>query len=468
MVKVGIMQIRFRYIKGDFMRRKFRRIIKAKNSKLQGYQVSWLALLTYLFVSVLVYATGYFISRHLLIVIPVKMIYYWIFGEVLVFVLIVCTLIIGYKRRDRISTIDIPPMSNEAKKLSKKILRLFSDKQIIDVLRLSNSTRYGEEMPCIIVYVADDLSSGFVAIENIANFERMDKNKYEQKVSGIFAGKFKKYAVVSSDLTKGDVYMKFNFEDTLTSQRFIVSGVDDLGNFVSNNPHHLKLSRDLVWFSDKTPHLSIIARTRAGKSYFAGRYLAKLMILQGWEVEYNSAKHDLYVEEFSGESDVEEIVKRAEYWVTFMDDRLKEINELGFDKYLESDEMYDIGLFFDELGNLNAELESQRKLKGRWETAINKLSATGASAGIHIIAISQFGTKEGFLPSVARVNCSDGAIMLGGAADEASERRYIMGGYPDLPKRNYKVGQGLARIITSGERWEKPHFFETPYFRDEE
>lgn len=105
-----------------------------------------------------------------------------------------------------------------------------------------------------------------------------------------------------------------------------------------------------------------------------------------------------------------------------------------------------------------------KPLKKRWETAINKLSATGASTGIHIIAISQFATKEGFLPSLARVNCSDAVIMLGGAADSADERRYLMPGFTDIPKRSYDKGQGIARIVSSGKRWEEPHFFEAPWF----
>lgn len=142
----------------------------------------------------------------------------------------------------------------------------------------------------------------------------------------------------------------------------------------------------------------------------------------------------------------------------------------GKKKYLEMANMPDIGIFFDELGNLNASLESldkvdkSLKLTARWTNAINRLSATGASTGIHIIAISQFATKEGFLPSLARVNCSDAVIMLGGAADSADERKYLMSGFADLPKRSYGTGQGVARILGSGKKWEVPHHYETPWF----
>ena len=102
-------------------------------------------------------------------------------------------------------------------------------------------------------------------------------------------------------------------------------------------------------------------------------------------------------------------------------------------------------------------------MKTRWESAINSLSATGASAGIHIIAISQQATQAGFLPSLARVNCNDFIIMLGGAANSSDERRFMMAGYSELPKRGYGKGQGLAMVNGAGIKWSTPHFFETPW-----
>lgn len=383
------------------------------------------------------------------------------------------SLIYTWSNREKLSTLTIPEMSQKSKRLSAKIKRLFNDKQITDVLKLSNHTRYGHEMPEIYVYINHTQTDGFIAIENIANYERTSKEYFEQRVSGILSGKFQKYAVVSSELTAGDTYIIFHFEDILTSQRlYVKDDKDSLKPFVSKDPHAIRLSKDLVWHADITNSLSIIARTRAGKSVFAGRYLARLMQLQGWIVEYNSAKFDRYVKEFGGESDPIRIVERAEYWCSVMDDRLAEINDAGKEKYLQMPNMPDIGLFFDELGNLNAALDSldkqDRTLKifNRWTHAINRLTATGASAGIHIIAISQFATKDGFLPSLARVNCSDAVVMLGGAADSAEERKYLMSGFADMPKRSYGRGQGLARIIGSGKKWEVPHFYETPWFED--
>jgi DNA segregation ATPase ftsK/spoIIIE related protein len=387
--------------------------------------------------------------------------------------ILVILFIVTWIQREEVSTITIPNMSSNARQLSKKLKKLFNDKQITDVLGLSNTTRYGHEMPEIFVWVDDDLLSGYIAIENIANWERADREKFEQRVSGILAGKYQRFAVISSELTAGDSFIIFYFEDTLTSQRLIVKdNAYSLQSFVNDDKHAIKLSKDLIWHSDIVPHLSVIARTRAGKSVLAGRYMARLMLSQGWIVDYNSAKYDRYVKEFNGQSDPIKIVERAEYWCSVMDKRLSEINDAGKEKYLEMKNMPNIALFFDELGNLNASLESldkvdkTLKISSRWTTAINRLSATGGSAGIHIIAISQFATKEGFLPSLARVNCSDAVIMLGGAADSADERKYLMAGFADMPKRSYSVGQGVARILGSGKKWEVPHSYETPWFDD--
>ena len=433
--------------------RKYRRIIKTEKSKLQPHIFGLLAFLFLFVISILSFVVS--------VVLDIKLHIFW-FIYVLCFLSFILYIIL-FKRQNEVSTFEIEKMSRKAEKLSKKLLRLFDDKWLTDVLKLSNQTRYGYEMPLVYCWVSDDLLNGFIAIENIANYERMNKQNYEQKISGVFAGKYKRYAVVSSSLSVSDTYVLFYFEDMQTSQRLHIFD-DKIDSFVSENKHEIRLSKDLVWKSDEVPHLSIIARTRSGKSVLAGRYMARLMLLQGWQVEYNSAKRDIYVSNFNGKSEPYEIVERAEYWCKVMLSRLDEINLFRKEKYLDIENMNDIALFFDELGNLNAELEQDKTLKKRWEVAINKLTATGASAGIHVIAISQFGTKEGFLPSVARVNCSDAVIMLGMAADSADERRYLMPGFADMPKRAYGKGQGVARFLSSGKKWEEPHYFEAPWF----
>nr|DAW16486.1 MAG TPA: ESX-5 secretion system protein EccC5, MOTOR PROTEIN [Caudoviricetes sp.] len=444
--------------------RKYRRVIPTNNSKLQGYQYTLIALLLSLLLSVLT-----FLAEKGLTLLSDYLLYPLFF---FIFTALINTLLLihFWSKREKVSHISIPSMSYKTRKIANQIRRLFSDKQITDVLKLSNHTRFGHEMPEIKTWIDEELLEGFIAIENIANFERANKEQFEQRISGILAGEFQRFSVIHSELSKGDSYIIFHFEDVLTSKRIFINNRNSLNEFVCENRHAIRLSNDLIWNTQVTPMLSIIARTRSGKSIFAGKYIAPLMVLQGWIVEYNSAKYDRYVKEFNGQSDPEKIVERAEYWCSIMDSRLKEINESGKDTYSEMENMPDIGLFFDELGNFNAALDSldkvdkTLKLTSRWIAAINRLTATGGSSGIHIIAISQFATKEGFLPSLARVNCSDAVIMLGGAADSAEERKYLMSGFADLPKRSYMKGQGLARIIGSGKKWEVPHFFETPWF----
>lgn len=448
-------------------KRRFRRIKPTPNCTPQGYQLSLIAL------TVTIGLTGLILFIHQTITVLstylVKPLIYSIAITIITFFILLYT----WFQREEVSSIEIPPMSNKARKLAKQLTRLINDKQITDVLKLSNTTRYGQEMPEIRVWVDEDLLNGYIAIENIANWERANREKFEQRVSGILAGKYQRFAVINSELTAGDSYIIFFIEDTLTSQRLLVTDdMNALEPFISNNKHAIRLSNDLTWYADITPHISIIARTRAGKSVLAGRYMARLMSLQGWVVEYNSAKYDRYVKEFNGQSDHVKIVERGEYWCSVMDKRLAKINEVGKEKYIELQNMPDVALFIDELGNLNASLESldkadrNLKITSRWTTAINRLSATGGSAGIHIIAISQFATKEGFLPSLARTNCSDAVIMLGGAADSADERKYLMPGFADMPKRSYGKGQGVARVIGSGKKWEVPHFYETPWFME--
>lgn len=445
--------------------RKYRRIVRQKESSLQSYQVSLTAVWLFSLLSALTFYLHIKSNEWRVLSCFTNTILFIFLGFTSVLLLAILLTIVLSGNRDQVSTLEVPNMNRKSDRLAHHIKKLFSDKQLNDVLKLSNLTRFGIEYPLVYVWVSNDSNYGYIAIENIATYDRMDRDKYEQRVSGILAGKYKHYAVVSSELTKGDSYVLFNFEDALTSFKITVD--ETKKSFTQNinpNSHAITLAKDLVWYADKTPHMSCIARTRAGKSVLAGRYMATMMTLQGWTVEYNSAKYDRYVKEFAGQSTPNDIVARAEYWVSVMQNRLDDINNADKEKYLDIPTMNDIGLFFDEIGNLNAALEMDKTLKKRWEVAINQLTATGGSAGIHVIAISQFATKEGFLPSLARVNCSDAVIMLGGAADSADERKYLMAGFADLPQRSYGTGQGVARIITSGKKWETPHFYETPWF----
>lgn len=462
------------------MKRKFRRTKPTKHSILQGYQISLITLILLISLMILLlFLISIFdtclpviihtyiptLTNNLLPLFQKVIAVLTVLTKIIIVVIGVniFILIITLLDREKFATFSVEDMNRNQFRISRKIRKLFTDKQISDVLKLSNDTRFGFEMPEIHVWISKNFDHGYVAVENIMNFNVMDAEKYEERLSGIFTGKFQKYAIVSSHLSKDSSFMIFLFEDMTTSQRFIINNLNDIHKYVSENHNELKLSKNLTWYVDKTPHLSVIARTRAGKSIFAGKYLAELMSAQGWTVEYNSAKLDVNVKKFNGKHTAEEIVMRAEYWCEIMDERLRIINEHDADIYTSVEFLSNVGLFFDEIGNLNGMLELDRNLKKRWETSINRLTATGGSAGIHIISISQFATKEAFLPSTARVNSSDAVIMLGSAADSASERQYLMPGFAELPKRNYGVGEGIARFNSSGSLWETPHYFEAPW-----
>lgn len=441
--------------------RKFRRVVREKDSRLQGYQICLIALfslslLLVIFLLILRQSEQFYFDVNDYLQMIIKALLAGI-------VLVLLAFVVCWWSRDKVAVLEIPEMDVKARKTAGKIKRLFSDKTVADVLKLANKTRYGVEMPEIRVYLESDLYAGYIAIENIASFDSLDRAKIEQRISGILTGKFQKYAITSSELSRGDAWVLYRFEDTLTSMRLILESVDDVTKFVSENSNDIRLAHDLVWHADKVPHLSIIARTRAGKSVFAGGYLAPLMQAQSWIVEYNSAKKDIYVKRYNGKFEPLEIVERAEFWLAEMKKRLIEIDDADAEKYTDLD-MQNIAVFFDEIGNLNASLESDKALKKRWETAVNALSATGASAGLHIISISQRATKEGFLTGLARTNSSDAVIMLGTAADEGTERQYLIAGY-EMPKRKYSAGQGIAKIDASGFKWQEPHFFETPLFK---
>ena len=275
---------------------KYRRIVKKKDSKFQNHQIILVVLIITICLSFLLTFILYnFFKKYLL---------YNFILSISVLSLIIFCLVISLKNREQVSVLEIDKMNKEANKLANRINKLFNDKTITDVLKLSNSTRYGEEMPEIYVFLDSSLKEGFIAIGNISNFDRADRDKFEQKISGVLSGKYQKYSVVSSELTLDDSFILFYFEDSITSERLIIDNTGDIKENISECEHHIRLAKNLVWQCNITAHLSIIARTRAGKSVLAGEYMARLMLLQNWIVEYNSAKYDRYVKEFNGNNAV--------------------------------------------------------------------------------------------------------------------------------------------------------------------
>src|SRR5699024_9011853 len=150
-----------------------------------------------------------------------------------------------YAHREQVSRLSVKPMTKGAQKRSKRLSRLFTDKALIDVLGFANKTRYGYEMPEYQIYVDDTLASGYVAVENIGNFDKLDRQKMEQKVSGLLGGKYQQYSVVSSELIKDDSYLKFNFEDVNTSHRLAVN-LSKIDDYVSTDEHAIVLMDNLT------------------------------------------------------------------------------------------------------------------------------------------------------------------------------------------------------------------------------
>lgn len=372
---------------------------------------------------------------------------------------------LAYSACETLPTYPVGDMGVKQKRLAQAVKRRLNRRNLVEVLKLSTETEFGWEMPAVAVYIAPDLSSGFIAIENMGHAEKLDRNLLAESISGILSSrKLRRFSVVSTELSRDQVFYVFYLEDTKTSQRLIVRN-GDLTPFISENPHEIRLAKDLVWRVDtSTPFLAVIGRTRSGKSYFVAHYLLPLMQKQGWKVEFHSVKGDVYVKQFHGESDPQKIIERLEYWVQVMKDRNSQITQAGKEKYSQVEGMRDIALVIDEIGALNGFLSADKKLEKRWISAITQLTSTGASSGIHIIALAQYASVQGFLPSAAKTNVSDSVIFLGMAADSPSDRQFLVPGSEIAPRR-YGTGQGLARIVTAGRKWENLHFYETPLFK---
>ena len=288
-----------------------------------------------------------------------------------------------------------------------------------------------------------------------------DLEKLTEDINASLRGIYTKYAVVSSSVSIDGTNFEFILEDVTQSHRFIVVN-ENVSSFLSDDPHKIRLAKNLTWNTVETPMLSIVGRTRSGKTVFS-KYLLKVMKKQGWIINYYSVKGDIYVKKFNGESTPESIVQSLENWLEIMKKRNKQITDSDAKNYVEIG-LPDVALVIDEIGLLNGQLAIDTSLKKRWENVITSLMGAGASSGIHVIALSQRATKDFFLPPSALVNGRDAVVMLGLSADSAEDRRALMPGY-EIPHRAYMRGQGLARFVTSGKQWEEPNFFETPLFK---
>lgn len=289
-----------------------------------------------------------------------------------------------------------------------------------------------------------------------------DLDKTTEDINSCLRGVYSHFAVVSSTVSIDGTNFEFCLENVDKSYRFVVKNLDVLP-FLSKDPNKIRLAKNLVWNTVATPMLAVVGRTRSGKTVFS-EYLLKIMKAQGWCIRYYSAKGDIYVKKFHGESDPQKIVEAIEYWVKVMEKRSKKITKAGA-KDFQALGLRKIGIFVDELGLLNGKLSVDKKLEKRWITAITALMGAGASSGITVVALSQRGTKDFFLPSSALVNARDGVVMLGLSADSGDDRRALIPSF-EIEHRSYGAGQGLAMFVSSGKHWEQPSFYEAPYFVD--
>ena len=379
-------------------------------------------------------------------------------------VLIICLigLYFSNKVREVVPVLKVDKMNAKSKFIAWRIRRCFSIVALTDVLGFDNKTRYGFAMPEIFVFVNQTCSGGWIAIENMKNYQKLSQDSTLHDLSSLLVGRLiQKYSFTNSELSKDGNFIIFYFEDAVESHRLVVKN-NNVKPFISNDNNEVKLAKDLVWHSSVSPHLAIIGRTRSGKSMLCGSYLVPLLIAQNWKIAFYSTKNDKYVRAFKGEYEPERIISSLENWAKIMKKRADLIAKAGKDSYLDMPNMRHIGIFIDEVGNLNAQVDEDKALKMRWKNVIKALTSAGASSGISIIACSQYGSLEGFLPSsLAVTNLQDAVIILGLAADSPKDRQYFMAGF-ELEHRNYKAGQGVARFTYSGQKWEKPCFYETP------
>lgn len=138
--------------------RKYRRIVKEKDSQLQGYQICLIALSFSLIIVIVSFLLLTLTDKYNLIeLFNVISSVFKIF--MIVSFLILILFVFSYGSREKVSTLEVDEMSKKSQRKANKIRRLFNDKTIADVLKLVNNTRFGIEMPEIFVYLADDLST---------------------------------------------------------------------------------------------------------------------------------------------------------------------------------------------------------------------------------------------------------------------------------------------------------------------
>lgn len=354
---------------------------------------------------------------------------------------------------------EVPEMGFKARFKAKKIRRNLTPDLLVNHLGLGQKYKKGHKLPFVAVYVAPDCLSGSIKIENVGDTSKLDRDALKTDISGaVLIGSFSDFIIENSFFDNNKRWLTFNFENSNVDHNFHVKN-NDFTPFLAENRHEIKLNDRLAWDS---LHLVVVGTSGSGKSKML-EYITAIADLQGWRVSFNSAKPDVltrrYAGRWSGKSRPEEIVEVAEHFVELMNRRLKKIERLNVDNYLDTD-LNDYLIVFDEMLDFNATTSTDKDLKKRWESSIKKLSSKSRSAGFRLVLASQHGTITGLVPTDVRVNFSN-AIILGRSANIGTEREFTMPGY-SFDNAKYSTGEGLAYFPDS-EFYSEPKRYVTPW-----
>lgn len=365
--------------------------------------------------------------------------------------------------------IKLDSMNWRANRLARQITDLFVDDVLVNQ-GLVVPARFGFKVPVIKVYVADDLNSGFVLVENLGNFSKLNRSDLLQSLSGLLVGNAGRFTFVGSELDSTGNFMRFHFNDLSVSHRLIVENDDVTGYVIDWQLSQIRLADDLIWDSSPkhgTPHLAVASSSGSGKTTLL-KYICRVSKLSGWQVEFCSAKNDKLVREFTGEYEPVNIINLLEKHVDEMNRRLALIASKDVDDYIDLN-LKPILIVLDEIGSLNAALsdKSNKLLNERLQSALKILSQKARSAGIKLVLCSQSASSaDNFVVGAVKVNLG-GVIILGQSAGIPRQKMYLLENTQDSPFNSYKfgVGQGIAYFERgSGIQYQTEHYFESPLF----
>lgn len=355
--------------------------------------------------------------------------------------------------------VEMKEMSDTDASIAYKLERLLSPpKVLVDRLNVAVKTSTGEGYAIPEVFVEIHGASGFVYIENIGgNSSQLKNENLSSAISSVFTGDVRGFSIVQQSMTEDGNWGKFEIEDTAIDNRFYIHGT--VTPYISSNPHTIRLAEDLEW-TPSNFHLAIVGRTGSGKSELVGVILS-LAELQGWDVQFHSAKVDGLVYRYGGESDVPKIIDHLEKAVELMKFRQALISkklpgQMQVD-YRDLPELKDIVIAIDEMGMINDEISGDKTLKVRLDSALGQLAKGARSAGIHLILMAQYASSDSFKPAYRQQ--LTGRFILG--ASSGLERQFLMPGYEDNGVA-YGQAEGLAQFDGT-TKWQTPRHYKAPW-----